>query len=118
MPSSLHPAWSHHHSNPTGARRSPAFVPAVLNTLAVLAALIVPVGSLPGQPGPASAPAYAAPPSDEDLGKDGSALRSAETKRVAPGLELTNFSRLEDGGWNNGNVLTADLTTEIGRAHV
>ena len=31
---------------------------------------------------------------------------------MAPGLELTNFSRLEDGGWNNGNVLTADLTTD------
>jgi hypothetical protein len=31
---------------------------------------------------------------------------------VAPGLELTNFSRLEDDGWNDGNVLTADLTED------
>lgn len=109
MPSSLHPAWSHRRSHPAGAR---LFIPAILATLAVLAAPVAPTGSLPGLPGPASTPAYAAPPSDDDLGRDGSALRSAETKRVAPGLDLTNFSRLEDGGWNNGNVLTADLTTD------
>lgn len=112
MPSPLHPAWSHTRFTSTENNRSPAFFPAIVTTLAVLTALITPVGTLPGQPGPAPAPAHAAPPSDEDLGKDGSALRSSETKRVAPGLDLTNFSRFEDGGWNNGNVLTADLTTD------
>ena len=54
-------------------------------------------------------PAQAAP-TDDQLGADGSVLRDSQTSRVAPGLELTNFSRLEDEGWNNGNVLTADLT--------
>ena len=109
MPSSLHPAWSHRRSHPTGGR---LFIPAILATLAVLAAHVAPTGTLPGLPGPASTPAHAAAPSEDDLGRDGSALRDVETKRVAPGLDLTNFSRLEDGGWNNGNVLTADLTTD------
>ncbi|WP_166975194.1 phosphodiester glycosidase family protein [Brevibacterium atlanticum] len=88
------------------------FTPAILAVLAVLATLVTPTAAIPWHHGPTSAPAFASPPSDDDLGKDGSSLRSAETKRVAPGLELTNFSRLEDGGWNNGNVLTADLTTD------
>src|SRR5699024_12762013 len=67
----------------------------------------------PGTVGPGfigtTVPAQAAP-TDSQLGADGSALRSAQTSRVAPGLELTSFSRLEDDGWNGGNVLTADLT--------
>ena len=53
----------------------------------------------------------AAAPTDDQLGADGSVLRDATTERVAPGLDLTNFSRLEDKGWTNANVLTADLTT-------
>ncbi|MFD1859339.1 phosphodiester glycosidase family protein [Aeromicrobium camelliae] len=70
---------------------------------AVLLALLVALVA-PGIPGHAA-------PSDEQLGADGSVLRSAVTERVAPGLDLTNFSRLEERGWNDGNVLTADLTT-------
>lgn len=94
-----------------------AFTRSFILVLTVVAALVAPGAMGPGTMGPGgpfttSAPANAAPPSDEDLGKDGSALRSSQTKRVAPGLEVTDFSRLEDGGWNNGNVLTADLTTD------
>ena len=89
-----------------------AFSRSFILVLAVIAALLAPGTMGPGGPLHTSAPANAAPPSDEDLGKDGSVLRSFETKRVAPGLEVTDFSRLEDGGWNNGNVLTADLTTD------
>lgn len=45
---------------------------------------------------------------DEQLSKGG-VLRTSETKPVAPGLDLTTFSRLEQPGWNEGSVLTADL---------
>ncbi|MGO1485881.1 MAG: phosphodiester glycosidase family protein, partial [Brevibacterium aurantiacum] len=89
-----------------------AFTRSFVLVLAVIAALLAPGAMGPGGLLATSVPASAAPPSDEDLGKDGSVLRSSETKRVAPGLEVTDFSRLEDGGWNNGNVLTADLTTD------
>ncbi|MDN6175238.1 MAG: phosphodiester glycosidase family protein [Brevibacterium sp.] len=89
-----------------------AFTRSFVLVLAVIAALLAPGAIGPGGLLATSVPASAAPPSDENLGKDGSVLRSSETKRVAPGLEVTDFSRLEDGGWNNGNVLTADLTTD------
>ncbi|MGO2037590.1 MAG: phosphodiester glycosidase family protein [Brevibacterium sp.] len=95
-----------------GTSSRAAFTRSFVIVLALIAALIGPGTAGQGGLLTASAPANAAPPSDDDLGKDGSVLRSSETKRVAPGLELTNFSRLEDGGWNNGNVLTADLTTD------
>ena len=36
----------------------------------------------------------------------------SQTRRVAPGLDLTTFSRLESAGWNEGSVLTADLTEQ------
>lgn len=37
-------------------------------------------------------------------------LRDSQDYRVAPGLDLTTFSHLEEGGWKEGGVLTADLT--------
>ena len=46
---------------------------------------------------------------EEQLGHEG-VLVSTKHHRVAPGLELSTFSRLEQAGWNNGSVLTADLT--------
>lgn len=55
-----------------------------------------------------AAPA-AAEVTDEQLSKGG-VLRTSETQSVAPGLELTTFSRLEQPGWNEGSVLTADLS--------
>ena len=81
-----------------------------LTTAVALAAALVAPGTVlvPDLTGTA-VPAQAAP-TDDQLGADGSVLRDSQTSRVAPGLELTNFSRLEDEGWNNGNVLTADLT--------
>ena len=39
----------------------------------------------------------------------GGVLRDSQNYRVAPGLDMTTFSRLEEGGWNEGSVLTADL---------
>lgn len=45
---------------------------------------------------------------DEQL-SEGGVLRDSTTRRVAPGLDLTTFSRLEEPGWNEGSVLTADL---------
>ena len=81
-----------------------------LTTAVALAAALVAPGTVlvPDLTGTA-VPAQAAP-TDDQLGADGSVLRDSQTSRVAPGLELTNFSRLEDEGLNNGNVLTADLT--------
>lgn len=32
---------------------------------------------------------------------------------IAPGMELTTFSRLEDGGWNAGSVLEVDLESGV-----
>lgn len=55
-----------------------------------------------------AAPA-AAEVTDEQLSKGG-VLRTSETQPVAPGLDLTTFSRLEQPGWNEGSVLTADLS--------
>ncbi len=55
-----------------------------------------------------AAPA-AAQVTDEQLSKGG-VLRTSETQSVAPGLDLTTFSRLEQPGWNEGSVLTADLS--------
>jgi 3',5'-cyclic AMP phosphodiesterase CpdA len=46
---------------------------------------------------------------EEQIGQGG-AFPTTREHRVAPGLDLTTLSRLEEGGWNNGNVLTADLT--------
>lgn len=48
-------------------------------------------------------------PPDADLVGDGVFLES-ETDRVAPGLDVTRFSRLEDEGWTAGAVLHADLS--------
>ncbi|WP_256174348.1 phosphodiester glycosidase family protein [Brevibacterium sp. HMSC24B04] len=55
-----------------------------------------------------AAPA-AAEVTDEQLSRGG-VLRTSETQPVAPGLDLTTFSRLEQPGWNEGSVLTADLS--------
>lgn len=55
------------------------------------------------------APHAAAAITDEQLSAGG-VLRESTTQPVAPGLDLTTFSRLEEPGWNEGSVLTADLT--------
>src|SRR5699024_12832064 len=78
MPSSFHHHWSHPCPDDSVLRRSRVRFGAFLSTLAVLAAVIAPTGAIPGTPG-ASSPGFAAPPSDEDLGKDGSVLRTSET---------------------------------------
>lgn len=51
----------------------------------------------------------AAQVTDEQLAQGG-VLRDSQDYRVAPGLDLTTFSRLEEGGWKEGSILTADLT--------
>ncbi|HLS13870.1 MAG TPA: phosphodiester glycosidase family protein [Beutenbergiaceae bacterium] len=60
-----------------------------------------------------TAPAAAQGPqaSDEDLVADG-IFATAETDPVAPGLDVTRFSRLEAEGWTAGSLLRADLDTE------
>jgi hypothetical protein len=72
--------------------------------LALVAALALLLPVLPAlQPAPAAAEV-----TDEQLAAGG-VLRDSQDHRIAPGLDLTTFSRLEEGGWKEGSVLTADL---------
>ena len=86
-----------------------------LRALAIAAALAIAVpGSfaLPADSPSVLAPATAqAAPSEDDVAKGG-VFADSQTRRVAPGLDLTTFSRLESAGWNEGSVLTADLTEQ------
>ncbi|HWR85008.1 MAG TPA: hypothetical protein VN200_03330, partial [Rhodoglobus sp.] len=43
------------------------------------------------------------------LDGEGSALLTASTESVAPGLELTSFRRQQPNGWVTGHVMVADL---------
>jgi 3',5'-cyclic AMP phosphodiesterase CpdA len=53
-------------------------------------------------------------PAHVPVGRDsiarGGAFVTTREYRIAPGLDLVSFSRLEEEGWNNGHVLVADLT--------
>jgi len=51
---------------------------------------------------------------DDELTRPGeSVLVDAERSTIAPGMELTTFSRLEDGGWNAGSILEVDLASGV-----
>ncbi|MFC7620163.1 phosphodiester glycosidase family protein [Microlunatus sp. GCM10028923] len=81
-------------------RRRLAAVAAVLTGLCLTA-----VGGL-ATSGLAAAESPAAP----DLSGGDSALLRDRSVRVAPGLNLTSFQRLQPGGWVTGSVLSADLS--------
>lgn len=81
-------------------RRRRAAVAAVLTGLCLTA-----VGGL-ATSGLAAAESPAAP----DLSGGDSALLRDRSVRVAPGLDLTSFQRLQPGGWVTGSVLSADLS--------
>lgn len=50
----------------------------------------------------------------DDLTRPGeSVLVDTGRQAIAPGMELTTFSRLEDGGWNAGSVLEVDLDAGV-----
>ena len=99
---------------PAGASRSRR-TRGGLRALAIAATLAIAVpGSfaLPADSPSVLAPATAqAAPSEDDVAKGG-VFADSQTRRVAPGLDLTTFSRLESAGWNEGSVLTADLTEQ------
>lgn len=99
---------------PAGASRSRR-TRGGLRAIAIAAALAIAVpGSfaLPADSPSVLAPATAqAAPSEDDVAKGG-VFADSQTRRVAPGLDLTTFSRLESAGWNEGSVLTADLTEQ------
>ncbi|SHX06916.1 Exopolysaccharide biosynthesis protein related to N-acetylglucosamine-1-phosphodiester alpha-N-acetylglucosaminidase [Mycobacteroides abscessus subsp. abscessus] len=99
---------------PAGASR-PRRTRGGLRALAIAAALAIAVpGSfaLPADSPSVLAPATAqAAPREDDVAKGG-VFADSRTRRVAPGLDLTTFSRLESAGWNEGSVLTADLTEQ------
>src|SRR5690606_30922187 len=58
------------------------------------------------------APVAAVAVDDDELTRPGeSVLVDAERSTIAPGMELTTFSRLEDGGWNAGSILEVDLAS-------
>jgi exopolysaccharide biosynthesis protein len=57
-------------------------------------------------------PADAAPATNGlDLSGGDSTMLSADSTPLAPGLDLTNFRRLQPAGWVTGHVMTADLGT-------
>ncbi len=101
-------------------RRYAALLPAAVAASVLLAGLTNPGGAARAEvppPPPTAvtlAPGGIAPSAQESHGYDftagGHALVTVATQQVAPGLALTNFQRRESGGWNTGNVLTADLT--------
>lgn len=50
----------------------------------------------------------------DDLTRPGeSVLVGTDRQTIAPGMELTTFSRLEDGGWNAGSILEVDLDSGV-----
>ncbi|HEX6338517.1 MAG TPA: phosphodiester glycosidase family protein [Jiangellaceae bacterium] len=56
------------------------------------------------------APGSAAPAGSEiDLARPGEIVLDRQSTDVAPGLELTTFTRLDPQGWSAGQVLVADL---------
>lgn len=60
----------------------------------------------------AAPPAVAAPDTGSlDLSGGDSALLTASTETLAPGLALTDFRRLQPAGWVTGHVMRADLST-------
>lgn len=70
-------------------------------TLAAPAFLVVP-------------PAVGAAADDPVLTRPGeSVLVDRDETTIAPGMDLTTFSRLEDGGWNAGSILEVDLDAGI-----
>lgn len=59
-----------------------------------------------------SAPAEAATGTNGlNLTGGDSSLLSADSVSLAPGLDLTNFRRLQPAGWVTGHVMSADLST-------
>ncbi|SDU49204.1 Flagellar filament outer layer protein Flaa [Jiangella alkaliphila] len=50
----------------------------------------------------------------DDLTRPGeSVLVGSDRQTIAPGMELTTFNRLEDGGWNAGSILEVDLDAGV-----
>ena len=82
----------------------PRTLPASARWLALVAAIALLAPSL------VSLQAWQAPPAAAEVTDDqlaaGGVLRDSQDYRVAPGLDLTTFSRLEEGGWKEGCVLT------------
>lgn len=88
---------------PTSAR-APRRLAAFALTAALAAGGLTIVGDAP--------PTFAAPDTGGlDLSGGGSSLLDAQTETIAPGLVMTDFSRLQPSGWVTGHILRADLTT-------
>ncbi|WP_308799007.1 phosphodiester glycosidase family protein [Agromyces silvae] len=83
----------------------------VTRVAALAVAAAIATGGLAAAP-TAVAPALAAPDTRGlDLTGGDSSLLTADTETLAPGLELTDFRRLQPAGWVTGHVMRADLTT-------
>lgn len=93
--------------NPVGASESRARLTPTGRFAVLLAGLALLAPGLFALESFQAAPA-SAEVTDEQLSQGG-VLRDSTTLRIAPGLDLTTFSRLEEPGWNEGSVLTADL---------
>jgi hypothetical protein len=63
-------------------------------------------------PGAAAPPSASQPGVTLDLGESGGLVTERDVTDIAPGLELTTFSRLDPAGWTAGSVLVADLASD------
>ncbi|MEV8134497.1 phosphodiester glycosidase family protein [Microbacterium aurantiacum] len=91
-------------------RRSPLPSSRHRRTGAALLATVVAVSAV-GAGTLAPPPALAASAADLDLSGGDSTLLTSSSETLAPGLELTDFRRLQPAGWVTGHVMRADLTT-------
>src|SRR5699024_4157168 len=82
-------------------RRTPTRLLALVAALALLTPSLLSLQAW-------QAPPASAEVTDEQL-SHGGVLRELQDYRVAPGLDLTTFSRLEAGVWNAGSVRSSDL---------
>jgi hypothetical protein len=95
---------------PTTPQRRRTVASAALGAAVLVTAPLLLVA--PGTAAPTAVPA--APPGIElDLGETADSLITEhDASEIAPGLELTTFSRLDRAGWTAGSVLVADLDTD------
>ncbi|RZQ60482.1 hypothetical protein EWH70_29475 [Amycolatopsis suaedae] len=75
--------------------------------------LAAPLGPPPAEAAPAASSAREAPLSYTTNTPDDGLVTASASTPVAPGLELTEFDRLDPAGWIRGDTLTVDLSSPV-----